>query len=179
MAQAAKIIKIDIRVGGGGGSSGEKKPKDERTPRQKRIDRKVKQKLSIAGGITTATQLISKGIGIMETLSYNSAEKENLMYLSIAKSAVSSALVGGGALIGGPIGAAVGLAINKAIVEPASRFGEIGIQRHLDQTRATNRFYLTNFATKGNFVYNYASGVYVGEDLQKIRESSMHKRRYR
>ena len=177
MAEAAKVIRIELRVGGGGSSSssGGRKKKE---PKVDRLGLTRKQSLAAAGYITAATQAISKAFSIAETLSYNSDEKTNLMLLDMSKKAVSTALIGGGALIGGPLGAAVGMSINQLVVQPLGRMGEISIQRHLDQTRATNRFYLTDFAGKGNYTFDYASGTFVNENLQKTINTVLYKRSF-
>lgn len=180
MAEAAKVIRIELRVNGGG------EPK-ERKPRQPaksksvsgRAELKSKQlvrKLAGTGAVATATQLISAGFSVAETLSYNSEEKTALMNLDIAKKAISSTLVVSGYVLGGPIGAAIGIAVNEFLVQPLSTAGSINIQRNLDQTRATNRFYQTNFAGKGNYTFDYSSGSYINEDLDKIRKGSFYKR---
>lgn len=174
MAEAAKVIRIELRVGGGSkSSSGERK---KREPKLDRFGLTRKQSLAGAGYITVAAQLVSKGFSIAETLSYNSEEKTNMMLLNISKTAVSSALVAGGYALGGPIGGAIGLAVNQFIAEPLFKGGEISIQRNLDQTRATNRFYQTNFAGKGNYVFDYSTSSYINEDLDKVRKGSFYKK---
>ena len=176
MAEAAKVIRIELRVGGGGGSSSGTRKKKE--PKVGKLGLTNKQSLAAAGYITASTQAISKGFSIAETLSYNSDEKTNMMLLGIGKTAISTAIVAAGTAIGGPVGAAVGLAINQMVVEPLSNMGEISIQRHLDQTRATNRFYLTGFAGKGNYTFDYASGTFVNENLQKTINTVLYKRSF-
>lgn len=178
MAEAAKVIRIELRVGGGGSSSssGGRKKKE---PKVDRLGLTRKQSLAAAGYVTAATQSISKAFSIAETLSYNSDEKTQNMILDIGKKAVSSTLVGTGAWLGGPMGAAVGLAVSKLVVEPLHQMGEISIQRHLDQTRATNRFYLTDFAGKGNYTFDYSSGSFVNENLQKTANTILYKRSFR
>jgi hypothetical protein len=183
MAEAAKVIRIELRVGGGSGGDssrtrkikGIKKPKS--IPKSEtvlgRLDLKT-NKLAGAGAITLATHLLSEAFSIAETLSYNSEEKTNMMFLGMGKTAISTALVAGGYILGGPVGTALGMAINELLVKPVSKGGEINIQRNLDYTRATNRFYLTDFAGKGNYTFNYANGSYVNEDLEKVRKSSFY-----
>lgn len=176
MAEAAKVIRIELRVGGGGSSSGERK---KREPKVDRWGLTRTEQLAGAGFVSAFTQGLSQGFSIAETLSYSSDERTQNMLLDIGKKALSSALVGGGALLGGPIGASVGLAVNKLFVEPLHQMGEISIQRHLDQTRATNRFHLTNFAGKGNYTFDYASGTFVNENLQKTINTVLYKRSFR
>ena len=185
MEQAvAKVIRIELRVGGGGGGQSTepgntKTPGKRATPKSKTMSGRLQlsaNKLAGAGIITMATQLTSEAFSISETLSYNSEEKTSLMNLDISKKAVSTILVTGGFVLGGPVGAAIGMSINQLLVQPMVKGSEIGIQRGLDQTRATNRFYQTNFAGKGNYVFDYASGSYRNEDLQKIINSSFYKK---
>lgn len=180
MAQAAKVIRIELRVGGGRGSSGSS---SSSKTKNKKVDMRapetgftMKKQLATAGVITAATQLLSKGFSIYETLSYNSEEKTDMMLLGIGKSAISTAVVGLGAIYGGPIGAAIGVAINQFVVDPVAKGGEISIQRNLDQTRATNRFYQTNFIGKGTYTFDYSSGSYINEDLDKVRKGSFYKK---
>lgn len=179
MAEAAKVIRIELRVGGGNTGSSSSSGRTKR----KKVDMRapetgftMKKQLAAAGIITSATQLISKGFSIYETLSYNSEEKTDMMLLGIAKSTVSSAVVGLGAIYGGPIGAALGLAVNEFLINPVATGGAINIQRNLDQTRATNRFYQTNFIGKGTFTFDYSSGSYINEDLEKVRKGSFYKK---
>ena len=181
MAEAAKVIRIELRAMGGkssGGGSGNKNKKNKK--KKKKIDDvsklKNEKQLATAAGITFATQLVSEAFSIIDTLSYNSMEKEANMTLDMSKKAISTALIGGGFLLGGPIGMAVGLAINQTISQPLSNGGNLLIRRHLDYTRATNRFYLTDFAGKGNYTFNYANSSYVNEDLQKVMKSSFYKK---
>lgn len=175
--QTAKVIRIELHVGGGsGGTSNPRKPKDPRSPTQKRFDSKMKSKLAGAGAITTATQLISGAISMADTISYNSEEKTSLMFLSMGKTAISGIIAGAGFLIGGPVGAAVGMAINQFVVEPAANQGEIAIKRNLDQTRITNRFYQTNFASNGNLVFDSSKNMYVNESLDKVTKSTCYNR---
>lgn len=182
MAEAAKVIRIELRVGGGTGGGGTRKskePKEKKTPKSKTMLGRMEltgNKLAGAGAITFANQLISEAFSIAETLSYNSEEKTNMMLLDMSKKAVSSTLTIGGYILGGPVGAAVGLAVKQLIVDPVSKGGEIAIRRNLDYTRATNRFYLTDFAGKGNYTFNYTTGSYVNEDLDKVRKSSFYKK---
>lgn len=185
MAEPVKIIRIDLHVDGGGsgtgsGSSKPRKAKEAETYGDrvhKRFDSRMKSKLAGAGGVIAISQLISEGFSIAETLSYNSAEKTNLMALGMAKSAVSGSLVAGGYILGGPVGAAVGMAVNQFVVEPLNNYGKISIQRHLDQTRATNRFYQTNFSSNGNMVFDYSKNLYINESLDKIQKGTCYKRR--
>ena len=194
MAEAAKVIRIELRAmgggssgrGGGGSGRGEKKIKYKnhlqkpKTPRKSetiggRLELKT-DKLAGAGAITFATQMLSGAFSYAEMLSYNSAEKERMMDLDIGKKAISGALITGGYVLGGPVGAAVGLAVKQLVVDPVAKGGQISIRRNLDYTRATNRFYLTDFAGKGNYTFDYASGSYINEDLQKVVKSSFYKK---
>jgi hypothetical protein len=183
MAEAAKVIRIELRVGGGSSSgSGERKKKEKKIPKSKTIKGRLEltmNKLAGAGAITIASHMISEGFSIAETLSYNSDEKTNMMILDISKKAVSTTLVTGGYILGGPVGAAIGMSINQLVVQPLGRMGEISIQRHLDHTRATNRFYLTDFAGKGNYTFDYSSGSFVNENLQKTANTILYKRSFR
>ena len=186
MAEAAKVIRIELRVRGsspmsrgntGARSSGQSKKKikksDMRAPDP--LFGK-KQQLATAGYITAAAQLVSQGFSIYETLSYNSDEKTQMMMLNLSKTAVSTAIVGIGTACGGVIGAAIGVAINQLVVNPVATAGATNIQRHLDQTRASNRFYQTNFAGKGTFTFDYSSGSYINEDLEKVKKGSFYKK---
>lgn len=179
MAETAKVIRIELRVGSGRGGSSN----SSNTGKRKKVDMRapetgftMKKQLATAGSITTATQLLSKGFSIYETLSYNSEEKTDMMLLGIGKTAISTAIVGLGAIYGGPIGAALGMAINQLVVDPVATGGAINIQRNLDQTRATNRFYQTNFIGRGTFTFDYSSGSYINEDLDKVRKGSFYKK---
>lgn len=182
MAEAAKVIRIELRVRGSassekGGSRSNKTTKNKKNSmRAPEPTFGRKQQLATAGYITAATQLISKGFSIYETLSYNSEEKTQMMMLNLSKTAVSSAIVGIGAACGGVIGAAVGVAINQLVVNPVATAGGINIQRHLDQTRASNRFYQTNFAGRGTYTFDYSSGSYMNEDLDKVKKGSFYKK---
>lgn len=187
MAEAAKVIRIELRAMGrgssaGGRSSGTRKKKSKKIPeipeRETILGRLglSMNKLAGAGAITAASQLISYGFSIAETISYNSEEKTNMMVLDMQKKAISGVLLTGGYVLGGPVGAAVGLAVKNLIVDPISKGGEISIRRNLDYTRATNRFYLTDFAGKGNYTFDYANGSYINEDLQKVINSSFYKK---
>lgn len=176
---AAKVIRIELRVRGSSHSNKSTKNKVKKSEINKNIPETGfthKKQLAAAGAITTVSQLISKGFSIYETLSYNSEEKTDLMMLGIAKTAISSAIVGLGAAYGGVIGAAVGMAINQFVVEPVATGGAINIQRNLDQTRATNRFYQTNFMGKGTLTFDYSSSTYINEDLEKVRKGSFYKK---
>lgn len=187
MAEAAKVIRIELRTSGGGSgsrrrSSGRKKStsKIEKTPRKSetiggRLELKT-GKLAGAGSITFATQMLSGALSYAEMLSYNSAEKERMMDLDIGKKAISGALITGGYILGGPVGAAIGLAVKQLVVDPVAKGGQISIRRNLDYTRATNRFYLTDFAGKGNYTFDYANGSYINEDLQKVINSSFYRK---
>lgn len=180
MAEAVKVIRIELRVGGSsGGSSGssakEKKPSKSKTM-QGRMELTMDRKLAGAAKVTLATHLLSEAFSISEALSYNSEEKSQLMGLDLGKKAISTSLVTGGYILGGPVGAAVGLAVNQLVVQPLFKGAEIGVQRGLDQTRATNRFYQTDFAGKGTYVFDYARGGYFNEDLEKVRRSSFYKK---
>ena len=135
-----------------------------------------KQNLAGAGFITSVNQFLGQIVSIGESLSYNSEEKTNIMALDIGKKAVSTSVLAGGYALGGPIGAAVGLIVNKMLIDPAYSMGRINISRNLDETRATNRFYQTNFAGKGNYTFNYSLGSYTNEDLEKVRKGSFYKR---
>ncbi len=181
MAENAKVIRIQLRVGGasGSGEKKERKPAKSKSIRG-RLDlesQKFIKKLAGAGVVTTATQLISEGFSIAETLSYNSLEKTNMMLLGMGKKAISSSLIAGGYLLGGPIGASVGIAINEFVVNPLSNLGGITIKRNLDQTRITNRFYQTNFASSGNLVFDYANNIYINESLDKAYKGTCYKRK--
>jgi hypothetical protein len=185
MAEAAKVIRIELRVGGSNGGSSSSVPKKKKESKEKKIPKSktmlgrmelTTNKLAGAGAITFANQLTSEAFSIAETLSYNSEEKTNMMFLDMQKKAISGALITGGYVLGGPVGAAVGLAVKQLIVDPVSKGGEIAIRRNLDYTRATNRFYLTDFAGKGNYTFNYTTGSYVNEDLDKVRKSSFYKK---
>lgn len=176
---AAKVIRIELRVRG----SATDVSKSSRRSKNKKVDMRApetgftkKKQIAAAGYITAATQLISKGFDIYETLSYNSEQKTDLMMLNIAKGAVSTAIIGLGAIYGGPIGAAVGMAINEFVVNPVATGGSINIQRNMDQTRATNRFYQTNFSGRGTQTFDYSSGSYINEDLEKVRKGSFYKK---
>lgn len=174
--QTAKVIRIELHVGGGsGGTSSPRKPKDPRSPTQKRFDSKMKSKLAGMAGVSLAGQLISGAISVADTLSYNSEEKTQLMYLSMGKTAVSGAIAFAG-LFGGVAGAAAAMLINKFLVEPAANQGEIAIKRNLDQTRITNRFYQTNFASNGNMVFDSSKNMYVNESLDKVTKSTCYNR---
>lgn len=182
MAEAAKVIRIELRVGGGTGGGGTRKPKEKKIPKSKTMLGRMQltaNQLAGAGAITFATHLLSEGFSMEETMSYNSAEKTNMMLLDMSKKAVSSTLTIGGYILGGPVGAAIGMSINQLVVQPLSRMGEISIQRHLDHTRATNRFYLTGFAGKGNYTFDYANETFVNENLQKTINTVMYKRSFR
>ena len=176
MEQAvAKVIRIELRVGSGSGVS-----QPENKEKTKKIDDgsklKRQKQLATAAGITFATQLVSSSFSMIDTFSYNSAEKEANMALDMSKKAISTCLITGGFLLGGPVGSAVGMAINQMISQPISNAGSMLIRRNLDYTRATNRFYLTDFAGKGNYTFDYASGSYINEDLQKVMKSSFYKK---
>ena len=181
MADTAKVIRIELRVGGSNTTPSEKR---ERQPAKSksvggRLELKkdaIVRKLAGVGTVGFASQLLSSGFSIAETLSYNSEEKTRLMNLDIAKKAVSSSLIAGGYILGGPVGAAVGMAVNEFIVRPVATGGAINIQRNLDQTRATNRFHQTNFAGRGIYTFDYSSGGYVNEDLYKVRNGSFYKK---
>lgn len=183
MAEAVKVIRIELR-GGGGGSSGSRKKKERKKkkikqpkePKKDLLGLTRKQNLAAAGAVTTATQLVSELVSIGEILSYNSEEKTNMMVLDIQKKAISTTLVSGGYMLGGPLGAAVGMALNQFVINPIYSQGKINIQRNLDQTRATNRFYMTDFAGKGNYTFDYANSNYINEDLEKVRRFSFYKK---
>jgi hypothetical protein len=175
-AQTAKIIKIELHVGGGSGGTGSpKKPNDPRTPIQKRFDSKMKSKLAGFAAVGVASQLVSGAISMADTISYNSQEKTSLMLLSMGKTAISGVITGV-SILGGPVGAAVGMMINQLVVETAANQGEIAIKRNLDQTRITNRFYQTNFASNGNMVFDNSRNMYVNESLDKVTKSTCYKR---
>ena len=174
--QTAKVIRIELHVGGGtGGTSSPRKPKDTRTPMQKKFDAKMKSKLAGTGAVTAAGQLISSAISVADTISYNSEEKTSLMLLSMGKNAISTAITVAG-FFGGTVGAAVAMFTNKFLVEPAANQGEIAIKRNLDQTRITNRFYQTNFASNGNMVFDSSKNIYVNESLDKVTKSTCYNR---
>lgn len=183
MAEAAKVIRIELRASGGGSSGGRRKKstgKREKVPRKSetiggRLELKT-DKLAGAGAITFATQMLSGAFSYAEMLSYNSAEKERMMDLDIGKKAISGALITGGYILGGPVGAAIGLAVKQLVVDPVAKGGQVSIRRNLDYTRATNRFYLTDFAGKGNYTFDYANGSYMNEDLQKVINSSFYRK---
>ena len=191
MAEAAKVIRIELRVRGSRGSrdssSGRLKKAKEKKPKKRETiagraeikGNEIIQNIAGFGAVASATQLISEGLSIAETLSYNSSEKDDLMALDIGKKAISSGLAIGGYVIGGPIGAGVAMAINQFIVEPLSVGGEIAIKRHHDQVRATNRFYMSSIVQKGNKVFDYSSQSYIDEDFNKTQVSRIWKRRYR
>lgn len=190
MAEAAKVIRIELRVrgsggsGGGGGSTSKSKKNSKKSliansgmvMRDQISTEKYKKQLAAAGVITAASQLLSTGFSIAETLSYNSEEKTDLMMLDFTKKALSGTIVAAGYAAGGVVGAAVGLAINEFMVKPWATGQQINIQRNMDQTRATNRFYQTNFAGKGTYTFDYASGSYINSDLEKVRKGSFYKK---
>ena len=178
MAEAAKVIRIELRVGGGSGSNNKskKKFKEPKEPKRDNLGLTRKQNLAAAGVITTVSQLLSESMSIGETLAYNSEEKTNMMLVDMGRKAISTTIVSGGYMLGGPVGAAVGVAINEFLIKPLSTGAKINIQRDLDQTRATNRFYLTDFAGKGNYTFDYSTGGYINEDLEKVRKSSFYRK---
>lgn len=193
MAEAAKVIRIELRVRGsssrGGGTSSSGNGKKRRTKKDLiasgknsglimsgDLNESTKKQLAAAGIITAASQLLSTGFSVVETLSYNSEEKTDLMMLDFQKKALSGTIVSAGYLAGGVVGAAVGLAINEFMVKPWATGQQINIQRNLDQTRATNRFHQTNFAGRGTYTFDYASGGYINSDLEKVRKGSFYKK---
>lgn len=182
MAENAKVIRIQLRVNGG--SSSDKEKKERKPAKSKSLSGRLElkgneivKKLAGAGSIAFATQLLSESFSIAETLSYNSEEKTSMMLLGMGKKAISSSLVAGGYILGGPIGASVGLAINEFVVNPLSTLGGISIKRNLDQTRITNRFYQTNFASSGNLVFDYSNNIYINESLDKAYKGTCYKRK--
>lgn len=189
MADAAKVIRIELRVrgsasrGGGDSTSKSKKRGNKKLLEQSGMTMpsnlsfgSAKQQLAAAGIITAASQLLSTGFSIAETLSYNSEEKTDLMMLDLTKKALSGTIVATSYMLGGVAGAAVGMAVNEFMVKPWTTGQQINIQRNMDQTRATNRFYQTNFAGKGTYTFDYASGSYINSDLEKVRKGSFYKK---
>ena len=182
MADAAKVIRIELRVRGsaasGTGAGRKKKDKSEipLPDHDIKLPSSRQSQLAASGIITSFSQLLSKGFSIYETLSYNSQEKTDMMFLNIGKTAVSSAVIAAGSAVGGVLGAAIGVAINQFVVNPVASAGAISIQRNLDQTRATNRFYQSSFAGKGNYTFDYANGGYINEDLDKVKKGSFYKK---
>lgn len=189
MAEAAKVIRIELRVRGSSGKGGAGSTSKSKNRGKKKLleksgmvmhdqisTEKYKKQLAAAGIITAASQLLSTGFSVVETLSYNSEEKTDLMMLDFTKKALSGTIVAAGYAAGGVVGAAVGLAINEFMVKPWATGQQINIQRNMDQTRATNRFYQTNFAGKGTYTFDYASGSYINSDLEKVRKGSFYKK---
>ena len=172
MADTAKVIRIELRVGGGGSGTTKRKSETE-----KALDNMTKKnQLAIGGAITIATQLLSQGFKAEEIFEGGSIEKSIKHDLSLGKMAVSTALISGGFALGGVIGGALSIATNQFLVEPLFKGANINLERHLDQTRATNRFYQTSFGGQGNYVFNYSSGSYINEDLQKVNKGSFYKK---